>query len=135
MAFGDKMRVRVKQVRSGQNARKIRVAKSIHRTLVFFTPLKTGRARAGWRATLGGGFTRSFAVNTNWLAQLAINQSRIARALPEQQIRLGNNVPYLPLLNEGRSPQAPPGFVEMAVAIGSKLAPRIDVFRTVRFAR
>ncbi len=135
MAFGDKLRIRVKQVRNGQNARKIRVAKSIHRTLVFFTPLKTGRARAGWRATLGGGFTRSFAVNTNWLSQLAINQSRIARALPEQQIRIANNVPYLPLLNEGRSPQAPPGFVEMAVAIGSKLAPRVNVFRTTRFAR
>lgn len=134
MSFGDKMRVRVKQVRKGQNARKIRVAKSIHKTLVFFTPLDTGRARAGWRATLGGGFSKSFAVNTNWLGQLAINQARISKALPKQQIRITNNVPYLPLLNEGRSPQAPPGFIGIAVAIGSRLAPRVDVFQTVRLA-
>jgi hypothetical protein len=134
MAFGDKMRIRVKQVRKGQNDRKIRVAKAIHSTLVFATPIDTGRARAGWRATLGGTFTRSFAVNTNWQSQLALNQARISKALPEQQIRIGNNVPYLPLLNEGRSPQAPPQFVEMAVAIGSRLAPRVDVFQTVRLA-
>ncbi len=87
------------------------------------TPVDTGFARANWRPTRNSPSTRPVtALDPTGSATIA----RIAAVA--RSYRLGdtlynvNRAPYIGLLNQGRSPQAPAGFVGSAVSSGTALA-------------
>lgn len=129
MAFGDKIKVRIRQVEEGTNARKKKLAGATLRAFVSITPIKTGRAKAGWRASRNQP-SRSFALRTDYEQTLQQGLTVIKRALPRDTVYLSNNVPYITELDRGSSLQAPTGIVDNGIALGQQLAgPGAKVFR------
>jgi hypothetical protein len=104
-----------------------RAAKAALKSLVNGTPVDTGRARSNWQVELDGtivGEVEPFAPGS----KLGISERANARAaisagnividrFSEANIAIfiGNNVPYIGLLNDGHSDQQPGAFVEIAV--------------------
>lgn len=90
------------------------------------TPVDTGWARANWVPSIGTPFeglsgqrprrgeqSRAGALAMNALARVAL-QYRIEQG----PIWISNNVPYIGLLNNGTSKQAPEAFVQRAIEKG-----------------
>lgn len=85
------------------------------------TPVKSGRARNGWRVGANspdntppdmiGPFDPSGNI------RIDANRSIIASEPLGTHYFITNPVPYVPLLNDGSSQQAPAGFIEKAEAI------------------
>lgn len=99
----------------------------VQETCITFCPVKTGRARNGFKVSDGipdesppqmeGPFDES--------GQYRIIENRkVIEASKEQEpnFYLTNTVPYVPDLNRGTSSQAPAGFIEMAFAEGIRAA-------------
>jgi len=106
-----------------------RVAVVVDQVLVMGTPVDTGRARAGWTATVGEarandpgyfgppGDTR-LAGQATRQAQVAA-QISIAMYKPgSPPIYIANVVPYISYLERGTSTQAPHGMIWQAVWAG-----------------
>jgi hypothetical protein len=92
-------------------------------------PSRYSRGPRGGRRT-GGNFRER--INTNSV----IEQARVAmiRRRPDETIYITNNVDYIGHLNDGKSQQAPAGFVQRAVIVGSSNAIRKFKFRNLRAA-
>jgi len=91
--------------------------------LVLATPVRTGRARSNWIASLNipSDEVREPLEVSGALSQ---NMPTIATAKLGDIIYLSNNLPYIGSLNDGSSAQAPPGFVqkvEAAVKVSVKM--------------
>ena len=96
-----------------EHAKKVSlVALSILKKLTMRTPVKTGRARANWLASVGS--PRGGTVDPTFrnLAE-AVQVFRAAGEFPTLYIT--NNLPYIRRLNEGWSKQAPANFVELSI--------------------
>lgn len=128
--FAHRIRRRARQVETGVNETKRKVALIVDRELVFETPVDTGRARSNWVVSLtapvfdvrepyapGDRLGKNERAN----AQAAIEQGSIiiATVRPGDDIYISNNVHYIGLLNDGFSAQAPSGFVQSAVIRGA----------------
>jgi hypothetical protein len=91
------------------------------------TPVDTGNAAANWILSTGSPYSGvdgsresvSEAAQVHGLDKMA--KYDVGR---DGRIFLVNNVPYLPDLDDGSSPQAEPGFVARAILSASKVAPR-----------
>lgn len=91
------------------------------------TPIDTGHAQSNWILSTGAPYTGvdgsresvSEAAQVYGLEKMA--RYDLGR---DGKIFLVNNVPYLPDLDKGSSPQAEPGFVARAILSASKAAPR-----------
>lgn len=108
---------------------------TLHRTLVLETPILTGQAKANWQAVLGqptGSFIGVYGLTTNprdrahgppqsipYDAYAAQAETVINAFVPGQVLYIFSNLPYIEMLNNGSSRQAPRGFVESAVMIAS----------------
>lgn len=90
------------------------------------TPVDTGKARSNWLVSLGSedseviephspGSHLGVNESRNLEATLAAARSAVEARTPGQDVIVQNNVPYIGLLNEGSSSQAPAAFVESAV--------------------
>lgn len=113
--------------------------------LVYATPVDVGTARSNWAVGIGGGFIgqirRAFSpypsrwkprpgVNpggkrserANMFAAINLGKRIIRTAKPEQDIYIGNHLPYIVPLNRGHSKQSQPGFVGIAVGKAAKTA-------------
>lgn len=136
-AFAKRFRVRAKYVTKNSDELVRRVVLEVVRTLVFDTPVKTGRARSNWRTLLyrpdnvlfwppnkipGDGMPTSPEAGAQRALDEAAETVRIYTG-GRRSIWIGNNVPYISDLNRGTSSQAPGGFVEMAVAKGVAAIP------------
>lgn len=90
--------------------------------LILGTPVDTSAAESNWQVSVGfpktrdlppyfPGFARSTAVQS---AIAAIEEAKrsVAKKKPGQLVYIVNNSEYIQYLNEGRSPQAPAGFIE-----------------------
>lgn len=105
------------------------VASEIGAEVVPATPVDTGFARGNWRPSLN---VPSPVPVTILDPTGAATVSRI-RAVA-QSYRVGdtifirNNADYIDLLNRGSSPQAPPGFVQVAVRVGTSRGIRRATF-------
>ena len=103
--------------------------------LIEATPVDTGWARANWIPRIGrpappptgdaprrqaGQAARSGTLINQTSEQSAGQASALRYRLNQGRIFITNNVPYIGRLNQGHSPQAPPGFVQRAIrrAIG-----------------
>ena len=102
------------------------------RTVVFATPVDTGRARGNWQVTLDGPETRQLeTLDKNGGATVSrgtqiIRGSRRRSDTNFRRIYIQNNLPYIGPLNNGSSIQAAAGFVERAAqaAIDTTVARR-----------
>jgi hypothetical protein len=108
------------------------VAVAVNQTVVLTTPVDTGQARNNWRVSLGTPITDTTSeVDPTGTTRIQSNNSVIRRRSPRarQSIYITNNLPYIEALNNGRSAQAPAGFVQRAVLDGIRA---LDGVRIVR---
>lgn len=97
------------------------VADATQEYVINATPVKSGRARNGWRVGVNNAddsppdMTGPFDPSGN--TRIDANRSIINAAPLQSNFILSNNVPYIGELNNGTSQQAPEGFVEKATAI------------------
>lgn len=101
-----------------------------YRQVTISTPVDTGRARYGWNCSIGSpDFSIPAAAPNNWIGESAggqafykIDTERAANTFTSgnvtefSTIYISNAVPYVEILNEGHSRQAPARFVELAFA-------------------
>lgn len=82
------------------------------------TPVDTGWARSNWIPGVGSPPRKPFATKMSVsTSKQEAGRERVARfKLGEGSLFLANLVPYIVLLNQGSSRQAPAGFVQAAVA-------------------
>jgi len=89
-----------------------------------------GHARRNWQVSLGatiqgvrGVEGRGPGKNAASQESLAAGRAQIERVKPStRRIVIQNNVPYIGLLNDGHSTQAPTSFIETAVMVGRNIA-------------
>lgn len=137
-----RMRMRANNVPREANRVKWQAALAVDQAVVLGTPVDTGTARSNWVVSLDEPSDRTQEAYTaladgdmsetaNARAAMAQGAGVIARALPEQDIHITNNLPYIVPLNEGSSAQAPAAFVEEAVdaGLGAARRTRIDTGR------
>lgn len=118
-----------------------RVAIAVHMAVVQDTPVKTGRARANWRANIGSPaegiyyYPRPKPASPEGAAEEAISQgiSEILGSTLDYgtAIHITNNLPYIRRLNDGYSKQAPAGFVERAVVEARIIIDKSDLISSV----
>lgn len=100
---------------------KRKTAAVVQQIVTLGTPVKTGRARNNWDVGLGEPWRATTQeVDPSGAGAVARNNAKIATTKPGQDIYISNNLPYINRLNQGSSSQAPAGFVEEAVALGSQ---------------
>lgn len=97
-----------------------RCALAVDAAVVLATPVDTGRARANWQVEIGGPAS-GVVEPTDKSGQTAISAGTkvIQDYKGGNSINITNNLPYIERLNEGWSKQAPAGFVEQAVNVGT----------------
>lgn len=94
------------------------LAENIHDQLDMTTPVDTGLAVSNWIFSTR---ERDDVVGDKENVESSAGTDSVIDVIPDWdpfkgELFLINNVPYIRRLNEGYSPQAPPGFVEDAVA-------------------
>lgn len=104
----------------------------VQETCITFCPVKTGRARNGFKVSDGipNQSPPQMEGPFDMTGQYRIIENRKvleANKNPEPNFYLTNTVPYVPKLNEGSSAQAPAGFIEMSFAEGIRAANGIKV--------
>lgn len=115
-----------------------KVAIVSYQSIVFRTPVDTGKARSNWHLTLDSprfSVRQPFApgiklgINETANAQAAINQalSLLSTRRNGQDIYIVNNVKYIQKLNNGSSPQAPASFVQFGIQDGVQTVRNIKV--------
>ncbi len=85
--------------------------------VVARTPVRTGRARANWQVGLErppGGVLEE--TDKDGRTTVARGRAGIARARPFETIWIVNNLPYIGVLEQGSSRQAPRGMVAATLA-------------------
>ena len=92
---------------------------SIHRNLLMRTPVDTGRARANWLPSAE--FPNDGFRPANYPPALSLQEAEKYfnaenyKNEPLPVLYISNNLPYIQVLNEGHSDQAPEFFVEIAI--------------------
>lgn len=125
--FARRMVWRGAQIPQGSAALVRKAALAADQAIVMGTPVDTGRARSNWIASTGmpaagaidayapGELSSTEAANT----QAALDQGEAVikgyRGEQDVGVFITNNLPYIEKLNEGHSPQAPPGFVQQGI--------------------
>lgn len=132
------MKMRAGNVPREVNKAKRRAALAVDQAVVLGTPVDTGTARSNWLVSLEDAQDNTVEAHAELVdgtmaetvnATGAMDQGKavIARAKPEQDIHITNNLPYIVPLNEGSSAQAPAAFVEEAVDAGVAAAKRTKI--------
>jgi hypothetical protein len=137
--FARRIRLRGRQSEEGINRIVREVALVADREVVMQTPVDTGRARSNWLLSLGGPSGAEIAAyaegkkgstsGANSRAAMEQAKTAVAARQPEQDIYISNNLPYIGLLNDGSSAQAPAGFVQAAVKRAASAVRLRRVFR------
>lgn len=94
-----------------------KVAIKIYESIVEYTPVKTGRARANWQITIGkkangevkGSDPSPYGSKPKDLPQQEIKIGKMGKS--EEPIYITNNLPYIVGLEYGKSKQSPNGMV------------------------
>lgn len=109
---------------------------AVLRSVVFATPVKTGRARGNWQTTLDAPVDGDLAI-TDKVGGATVSRGLVTISADlrsgddnYRSVVIQNNLPYINRLNNGHSQQqSVPGFVERAIgaAIQSVSADREDI--------
>lgn len=113
------------------------VASEVARAVITNTPVDTALARSNWLASLNEplsnvipphypGSHLGVGETANAFATIELVQNVVKAATPEQAIWLNNNVPYITILNDGHSKQAPAAFVELAIVTGIQALQKVN---------
>ncbi|MFZ1074803.1 MAG: hypothetical protein WAN50_00285 [Minisyncoccia bacterium] len=126
------------------NAKKVEVARAVHEHLITNTPVDTGQAMSNWDVTLNAPAVetnppfvpspRGFRVDKVWYHTVDPESTRAANIPMAQEERelaladsvsgdtvfISNNLPYIKRLDEGSSTQAPEGFTDAALIVGTQ---------------
>lgn len=108
-----------------------KVALAVDSTVVLSTPVDKGRARSNWVAELDAPFEGEIEAYSPG-EELGLGEGSNAAAAIEQaagviadyngdqnsEVHITNNLPYIEVLNDGSSDQAPANFVEEAIIVG-----------------
>lgn len=115
------------------------VALAVITDLANVTPVDTSQAISNWRITLNQRAVLAippYAHGKKGSSQAesikaTIDAAKLVLAAkkPGDTVWISNVLPYIGLLNDGSSTQAPSGFVERSVLIGRKLTENIQVFK------
>ena len=90
--------------------------------LILATPVDTGRARSNWFVNANNPDS-SVSQNTDFNSNMSTQVGKLSKLQGFESVWISNNLPYIGVLNDGHSQQAPVGFVEKAVeAAGSAIA-------------
>jgi len=112
----ERMRIAAEKVTRGVEKLVADVSAEIGREVVIQTPVDTGHARANWRPALNAPalvpVTRADKTGAGTIARIKVVSAQFKAG---DTVYLTNNVPYIEKLNEGSSPQAPPGYIQDAV--------------------
>lgn len=95
-----------------------RVAMVANQTLVYATPVDTGRARGNWFVGLDSPVTQKQENNFDPTGASTVGQNNSIINSNKKAFRtiyISNNLGYIEALNKGHSKQAPPGYVEKMV--------------------
>lgn len=97
------------------------VAIEIGDEVVSRTPVLTGYARGNWRPSVNEPERRPVSVLDPTGAQTIARIRTVARtSRPGDEVIISNNIDYIAALNAGHSPQAPAGYIETAVRVGTE---------------
>lgn len=124
--FGTKMRDRAKKLEDNANKLTQKTALAVDQALVFAMPVDTGRARSSVVVSLAtpvdqimqARYPGKKGSTAGQNAQASIQQAESivsARQLGDP-IYINISLAYIGRLNEGYSPQAPPGFIQKAIS-------------------
>lgn len=120
--FAKRMTALAKMFEANVNDLVVKTALTVHSTVVLGTPVDTGRARGSWLVEIGKPAEGTADSPQDFGFGPAFDKARqkLRGYKPGGEVHLTNNLPYIKPLNEGHSKQAPIGFVEEAVAAGTK---------------
>lgn len=105
-------------------------AGAVARSVISNTPADTGRARSNWTAQMDEAFAGMFPARVPGVAGSTAEANAAAAVEAAEQvietfdieknasIHIINNLPYIGVLNDGHSQQAPADFVRLAVLDG-----------------
>ena len=105
-------------------------AGAVARSVISNTPADTGRARSNWTAQMDEAFAGLFPARVPGVAGNTAEANAVATVEAAEQvietfdieknasIHITNNLPYIGVLNDGHSQQAPADFVRLAVLDG-----------------
>lgn len=100
----------------------IQLSLEVTANLIETTPVDLGWARANWVPTIGQPYEQNVGYANDSADVGSARQKQTAGKvalrgykLTKGPIFVSNNVPYIQVLNEGSSTQAPAGFVQMAI--------------------
>ena len=115
--FAKRILRRARQVEKGGSEALRATALVVNQTVILATPKDTGHAKFNWQIGIDTVVTDEIEGEDPGQGQATIsrNASTIGGAKPRKMIVISNNVPYILVLNEGSSSQAPAQFVQIAI--------------------
>ncbi len=96
-----------------------KIAIEVFRRVIMQTPVRSGRARGNWQASIGSPALGEFeSLDKDGNATIQKMIAEVARWKPEDNLPafITNNLPYIQRLNDGWSKQAPSHFIEKVIA-------------------
>ena len=94
-----------------------KISLDILRSVVFKTPVDTGRARSNWFVGVGGPVVKATdSHDTIGTSTVNSGASQINKASGDESIFITNSLPYIGRLENGYSQQAPAGMVAVTMA-------------------
>lgn len=118
--FASRMKALGERIERNVSVLQGHVMDAVQEHVIIATPVKTGRARNGWRVGDGspdttldmvGPFDKSGQTRIDSNRDVCLAHDTLA------SLYLDNEVHYIPDLNHGSSVQAPSGFIQRAVTI------------------
>jgi hypothetical protein len=114
--FRRRMQRRGEQIQAGMHRKGSVAALRILSTVIPATPVDTGRARANWQTSIGAPIRDATTqVDQSGTSTITKGRSVVESRPAGSTIYITNNVPYIELLNQGYSRQAPANFVLIAI--------------------
>lgn len=107
------------------HAIKVAAMQEIINTVVPATPIKTGKARSNYIVAIGAP-DHSTIRETDGNGDVSLQQaaSVLRASKPGDSLHMTNNLPYIDMLNNGSSKQAPAGFIQTAITAAEQLIAR-----------
>jgi|TARA_R110002167_G_scaffold92478_1_gene248332 hypothetical protein len=122
-SFGKALDAAIAALPEMANDIKIRSALDLMNRIILMTPVDTGRARGNWQLTQRSPATGKISEDDANVSKAEAPPSGIMKqaeqtaigSQPGDDIWISNNLPYIEVLEEGHSKQAPHGMVALAL--------------------